>query len=489
MTFVPGYEYDVFISYAHVDDSPLFDATVGREQPSGWVATLVRHLKNELAEKIGRSEAFDVWFDTHKLRGNQLTEEIAEKLKRSATFSAILSPGYLASTWCRAEARLFTRHFAHELDRRIFVVEKAPQSLLPELSGRPNYRFWYRDSADQMRTFAKPAPHRDEIEYFRRIEDLARDIHSQLTAMVGGPAYFQLAEPDTFIDGFGGPINGGPTVLLAEVTDDLEPMRSQVKRYLEQGGVLVLPTVSYPLGRTEFETALEADLRRSNLFVQLLGPTPGKLPRDVPDGYGWLQLDCARRVGARVIQWRSSDLDLDSVEHPRHRELIQLETVHATSLESFKRAISAALAPPDPAVASRRDTSGPPLVFLNAEPRHRAIAVEIRAGIGDRAAWAEPLLTGSSRTLRKDFEQTVIACDAMVVVYADNPSWARTQLLEFHKLTPRRARPVRAIPVIDAPPEDKPELGIYNLPKMEIINSRHGVGQETLTRLSACLRL
>jgi hypothetical protein len=91
--------------------------------------------------------------------------------------------------------------------------------------------------------------------------------------------------------------------------------------------------------------------------------------------------------------------------------------------------------------------------------------------------------------LRKDFEQTVIACDAMVVVYADNPSWARTQLLEFHKLTPRRARPVRAIPVIDAPPEDKPELGIYNLPKMEVIDSRHGVGPETLARLSACLRL
>jgi hypothetical protein len=62
-------------------------------------------------------------------------------------------------------------------------------------------------------------------------------------------------------------------------------------------------------------------------------------------------------------------------------------------------------------------------------------------------------------------------------------------LLEFHKLTPRWARPVRAIPVIDAPPEDKPELGIYNLPKMEVIDSRHGVGPETLARLSACLHL
>jgi hypothetical protein len=126
MAFVPRYDHDVFISYAHVDDSPLFDAMVGRKQPIGWVATLVRHLKNELAEKIGRSEAFDVWFDTQKLRGNELTDKIAEKLKRSATFGAILSPGYLASTWCRSEARLFTRQFAHDLDRRIFVSRRHP---------------------------------------------------------------------------------------------------------------------------------------------------------------------------------------------------------------------------------------------------------------------------------------------------------------------------------------------------------------------------
>jgi hypothetical protein len=318
------------------------------------------------------------------------------------------------------------------------------------------------------------------------VEDLARDIHGQLIAMGGRPAHVQGARsgPPTF-----GSAGGGSAVLLAEVTDDLEPMRSQVKRYLQQIGVQVLPAVPYPLGRLEFEAALEADLARSRLFVQLLGLIPGKRPPDAPDGYGWLQLDCARRLGVRVMQWRTSDLDLDSIEYQRHRELIQLDTVQATSLESFKRAVSVALAPAASALEPQYEGSGLPLVFLNAEPRHRPITTEIRAGIGDRAAWAEPLLTGPSRVLRRDFEQTVIACDAMVVVYADNPSWARTQLLEFHKLVPRRSRPVRAILVIDAPPEDKPELGIYNLPNMEVIDSRHGVGRETLARLSAYLRL
>jgi hypothetical protein len=35
MTFVSGYDQDVFISYAHVDNEPFFD------EPTGWVATFL----------------------------------------------------------------------------------------------------------------------------------------------------------------------------------------------------------------------------------------------------------------------------------------------------------------------------------------------------------------------------------------------------------------------------------------------------------------
>ena len=62
---------------------------------------------------------------------------------------------------------------------------------------------------------------------------------------------------------------------LAEVTDDLEFRRLEVRRYLEQQGIVVLPEASLPLGRTQFEVAIDADLARSRVFVQLLGPIPG----------------------------------------------------------------------------------------------------------------------------------------------------------------------------------------------------------------------
>ena len=483
MSLIPGYDHDVFISYAHVDDQAFMPAA-GLEHSSGWVSTLVHHLKNELGQKIGRSDAVSVWFDSQNLRGNhELTDEIAARLERVALFVAILSPGYIASQWCRDEARLFTRGCGGDPGRRLFVIEKAPLDGEPgpaAFAGRRAYRFWYSDRAEQPRTFAIPQPHPDEIDYFRQIEDVARDLRDLCRAMRAD--HTSASMPSTV----GRSAPSASAVFLAEVTDDLEFKREEVRRYLEQQGISVLPELSYPLGRVEFERALDADLANSRLFAQLLGAVPGKRPPDVPDGYGWLQLDGARRRGLPILQWRSPDLAPASSEWPRHRELLELETVQATSLENFKRAITAALVPPTP-TPQRHGKTEQPLVFLNTELRHRAIAAEIRSAVGERAAWAEPMFEGSAEAVREDLEQNLICCDAMVTFYADNPGWTRAQLRNVHKMSPRRDRPLRAI-LIDLPPEQKPELGFF-LPEMVIIDGRHGIGPDVLGRLSASLPL
>ena len=54
MVFVPGYEHDIFVSYAHVDDQPL----PGAEQ--GWITTLIDGLKNRLGANLGRMNAYSL---------------------------------------------------------------------------------------------------------------------------------------------------------------------------------------------------------------------------------------------------------------------------------------------------------------------------------------------------------------------------------------------------------------------------------------------
>jgi hypothetical protein len=490
MAFIPGYDHDIFVSYAHVDNVFFLDNARGREQPIGWVETLVTLLRKLLAQKFGRAEAFSLWFDANDLRGNHtLTDEIAARVKHAALFLAILSRGYIESRWCQDEARLFGLT-PGDLKRRVFVVHTALRgeeiAVPPVLGGRRGYQFWYCDRTNQVRNFATPAPHPDEVDFFRKIDDLACDLYDQCQVMRDGLTRKPTAAPETATSV--APAAAESAVLLAEVTDDLEFKRAEIQRYLEAHGVLVLPERTYPLGSADFVAALDADLARSRLFVQLLGPIAGKRPSDLPGGYCWLQFESARRRGVPILQWRSPDFDLAVIEWSRHREILELASVQASSLESFKRVITDALIPPPPVPSPRRGVGGRPLVFLNTEPRHRAIAVQIRDAIGNRADWAVPLSEGSAEQVREDLEQNLIECDAMVMIYADNPSWARTQLRQFRKHSPRRERPVIAIPVIDAPPPEKPDLGM-SLDGLVMIDSRMGIGADTLSRLSETLHL
>ena len=74
--------YDLFISYANVDDAPVFGAK--------WVSTLVQDLRNLLAQKMGRNDAFSIWWDETDLRSNH------EITRKSAPHYSSLPP----CSWC-----------------------------------------------------------------------------------------------------------------------------------------------------------------------------------------------------------------------------------------------------------------------------------------------------------------------------------------------------------------------------------------------------
>jgi hypothetical protein len=49
MPYVSGYQHDVFVSYAHIDNEPL-----GTER--GWITNFVAYLKNLLDKGLGCRE-------------------------------------------------------------------------------------------------------------------------------------------------------------------------------------------------------------------------------------------------------------------------------------------------------------------------------------------------------------------------------------------------------------------------------------------------
>jgi hypothetical protein len=88
----------------------------------------------------------------------------------------------------------------------------------------------------------------------------------------------------------------------------LEEEREQVRRYLEQFNITVLPKDNYPQGGNDFKTAFTKDLSVAGFFVQLLGPKQGRTPPDLPEGYTRFQHNQALEANMQLMQWRHPEL-------------------------------------------------------------------------------------------------------------------------------------------------------------------------------------
>jgi hypothetical protein len=114
MPFLPKYDFDIFLSYAHAD---------GREWVDAFCAEFVRELHSCLP---GRDKP-EIFLDKHDLRaGDHVDSVIAAGLRRSALFLAFISPKYLASPPCMREELGTFQNLHGAASNRIFQVIRVP---------------------------------------------------------------------------------------------------------------------------------------------------------------------------------------------------------------------------------------------------------------------------------------------------------------------------------------------------------------------------
>src|SRR5262245_37367534 len=111
MAYVPRCVYDVFLSYAHIDNvSASGDPWVDR-----FKKELETELRRELAVCVGERR-FVVWQDTERLKpGFALTQSIREALGKTAVVVSLFSPAYLGSGYCAEERASFERQCGDRL--------------------------------------------------------------------------------------------------------------------------------------------------------------------------------------------------------------------------------------------------------------------------------------------------------------------------------------------------------------------------------------
>ena len=479
--FVPGCQHDVFVSYAHVDDELL----PGERHP--WVSYFIDKLGKGLAMKLGRPDNFDLWTD-HRLGGNMpITPTILGALEKTAAIVIVLSPGYVASEWCQREKAAFLRLMAqraHEAaGSAVFVVELDELDARPdELADLPGYRFWERDSlSTAARRLHDGGPPADVHAYAERFNDLLHALSKKLKAMTT-----QRPPADAVPEEAAAATSRA--VYLAMPEYDTRPAHDDLRRFLEQSQIAVLPSTRYPVAPEGFQAALDADLSRCELFVQLLGDEPPVQwgAPDLPRGYAGLQIERANAAGKCILQWRDGSkrpmADITPADYRGFLESLERDaTLSISPFEEFKHRVLAEMHR-EPEVV--RPPPEAPVVFVDCDGSDDPIARELEQIVlaHDLVCIRCPRL-GDPQEVQEELSTSIEECNGSIVVFGDiTPPWVARQLRQFRKI--RGDRPLGStLAVYVGPPSEAPgdpnklEQISYKLPGMRIFDGRDGLAR------------
>jgi hypothetical protein len=312
MAVAPGFQHDVFISYAHIDNRP------DREGERGWVESFERALDLRLLKRFGREA--NVWRDPELARSQRFDPVIEAAVRDSAIMVSLISTSYLASDYCKQELEWFAAKAAQEryglaVDHhvRVFPVllYKIPPHQWPEVC-RATSGFHFHDAIE--RGFGKPLrPENDD--FTDRICELVEEIHTVLGAMQAQAAAATAPTSEAA---------SSRTVFLAEVADDQRRERRHLRKQLEQAGIEVVTGMPPPEGEAQHEAAVVEGLNRSRLSIHMLGALPGRpLDEDRPARtYPTEQLRVALEHARSQLVVLPPGLSHEAIEEPEYGELV-----------------------------------------------------------------------------------------------------------------------------------------------------------------------
>lgn len=473
MAYLRNFTNDIFISFAHLDDS------------EGWVRDFTTHLENRLAQ-IGAK--ITIWRDS-KLRGiDVFSDEIFDQLKKTALLISIISPGSIQSNWCQDERQKFEQFaetnggFRIGNALRAIKVTKTPldNDAHRSIFGTLGFEFYLRDrQSGRFREFDFSSP-----EFKERLDGLAQNIKQLLDEI---QAQYTPTKR--------------PAIYVATATSDLSEQRQAVVQQVQDWGYQVHPASELPTESADYRSVVKAALTDCILSVHLLSEKRGLVLEGEESSVVAIQYELADAGKMDRIAWILPGSQLHpslvtSLEQDVNEGLTLLE---GRSLEDLKEEIEAKLKRLRGEIAlvdkvSRRnvylvcDRKDHPYVenTSNHEEMLKLISYLDSKGF---VVWLPPINIAEEKQRRKDHRETLKLSDAVMLYWGNSDEgWFRENLRELTKArTTRSSRRALAVGIYFSPPPLR-EKAQYRHYLDLVIEQQGSFNPETLNPLLERLR-
>jgi hypothetical protein len=315
----PHHKDDIFISYAHIDNTRF------AKNDKGWVDALHEQLDLRLYQLLGVRPI--IWRDLLMTGNEDIGDTLHLKIAGVKILVVILSPRYVKSEECLRELRQFC-HPEVEAERshidakeRVFKLIKTPiddgeDAQEPEeLQGMLGYKFYEKHPiTGKLREFQHLLKFKSFPKFIHSVYDVAVDIKEIIKCLKKTDSG-KLIEPPL-----------ATTVYLAQTESGLDNKRMNIRRELKEHGYHVLPDKDLPRDVTRLEQEVRGYLKRSQLSLHLIGGNYDSIPEgERVRSYVRIQYEMALERSAEApdfsqLIWMPRDVE---VRDDRQEEFIQ----------------------------------------------------------------------------------------------------------------------------------------------------------------------
>lgn len=436
-----GFEYDVFISFTHLDNRPL---SKGEE---GWISKFYYSFDIRLGQLLGRKPK--IWRD-NKLQGNdEFSKEIIARLSKAKVLLTVISPRYLESQWCIKELHRFLETAENNIGARVgnksrvFKVIKTyvPYDRHPdELRGLTGYEFCELDENGRPQEFYPDKGSAYETKYWQGLNEVASDI-SKLIDEIDHPVESK-AENRVKLP--------GKTVYLADTTSDLSDERENIRRDLILQGYTILPDrpLPYLLKDGSFIDCVHEYLKRCKLSIHLIGKQYGLVPegegRSIIEIQGDLAAKLCKNDQLTRLIWMAADLDKKTADDRQKEYIAGLQNdasqapgtdLLKTTLEGFKTIIQDTLEKINKPPQKKKSPAVPMRVYLVYDQQDLASVKLLDDWLYNQGFEVMlPLFQGSETERFELHKECLCLCDAMLIYYDNaNEFWMHSKLNDLRK--------------------------------------------------------
>ena len=320
MALIPGYEYDIFISYAHLDNATF------PGQTDGWIKQFYENLNLMLAKRFGRMGMVKIWWDSKKLDGSVLFDDsIAEGIKKSAIMISLNSSSYQASDYCKLELETFYNTAKNDgiglnvknRSRVIHVLlNNVPYQEWPkELSGTSGFPFHDAKEADDFGDCVDTTSEafRNEMRNLRdAVWHLLTDFPKEEVISNTLNELKSVEEDDAF------------TIFLGAVSQTLRSPRKRIIAELEKKGFKIIGDVPPPDEAEAHEKAAKEAIQKAQLTIHLLDQYEGaEILGSDGEWFPKKQAEIAMETSVPQMIWMPSEIDYDEVEEPEYKTFLE----------------------------------------------------------------------------------------------------------------------------------------------------------------------